>query len=128
MRFSAPSFPSTWLTCFLTVSDGDHELTGDGLVWLARGQHCHHFQFAAGELLDQAGHCNNPLRAIGIAVVSVKGMLEAGQAVQRDLGLGGIAGALRSDQTGQQRSHRGPLVGEDPDIALRAGKAESLRQ
>ena len=53
----------------------------------------------------------------------VKGSLEPGQAVERDPG-GGLAGPLGPDQPGQQRGHRRALVGEDPDIALRAGQRE----
>jgi hypothetical protein len=39
-----------------------------------------------------------------------------------------MAGPLGCDQLGQQRGHRRSLVGEDPDIALRAGQGERFGQ
>jgi hypothetical protein len=48
---------------------------------------------------------------------------ELGQVAERDPGRG-LAGSLGGDQPGQQRSHRRSFVGEDPDVALRAGQRQ----
>ena len=53
----------------------------------------------------------------------VEGPLEPGQVAERDLG-GRPAGALGRDEPAEQRGHRRALVGEDPDVALRAGEHE----
>ena len=54
-----------------------------------------------------------------------EGPLEPGQVAERDVG-GCPAGALGRNEPAEQRGHRRALVGEDPDIALRAGELERL--
>ena len=66
------------------------------------------------------GRRRGPGRA---GVPGVEGPLEPGQVAERDLG-GCLAGALGRDQPAEQRGHRRPLVGEDPDVTLRAGERE----
>ena len=56
-----------------------------------------------------------------------EGPLEPGQVAERDAGRG-LTGALGRDQPPEQRGHRRPLVGEHPDIALRAGQGERRGQ
>ena len=68
-----------------------------------------------------------PDREPGLVCPRIKGALEPGQAAERDL-RGRSAGPLGCDQPGQQRGHRRSLVGEDPDIALRAGQGEHVGQ
>jgi hypothetical protein len=53
----------------------------------------------------------------------VEGALEPGQPAERYLRHRPI-GPLGCDQPGQQRGHRRSLIGEDPDITLRAGQRE----
>ena len=52
---------------------------------------------------------------------------QPGQVAERDPG-SGLAGSLGRDQPAGQRGHRRALVGEDPDIALRAGQRERFGQ
>ena len=128
VRLAAPSLPSTWLTCFLTVSRVTTSSAGDGLVRPARGQHLEHFQLAAGQRLDNARYSRSgPWPGTWRRVPGVEGPLEPRQAAERDL-CGGLAGPLGRDQPDQQRGHRRALVGEDPDVALWAGQRQSRGQ
>ena len=109
--------------------EGDDELARDGLVRLSCRQHPQHLQLTAGQLLDQARHRRGGRAGPGARprVPDVKGALEPGQAAERDT-RGRLAGPLGRDQPGQQRGHRRALVGEDPDIALRAGQREHVSE
>ena len=107
---------------------GDHELARDGLVDLpapsisslpAHGSSAARPSPAPPRTPSRPGTRGDILRA--------KRALQPGQAAERDL-RGRPAGPLGRDQPGQQRGHRRPLVGEDPDITLRAGQGERLGQ
>ncbi len=89
-------------------------------------QHPQHLKLTAGQLLDQARHRRGGRAGPGArpSVPDVKGALEPGQAAERDPRA--VAGPLGRDQPAQQRGHRRSLVGEDPDIALRAGQRERI--
>ena len=108
--------------------EGDHELARDGLVRPAGRQHLKHFKLTAGQRVDQARHRRDaaPPGTRG-DVLRAKRALQPGQAAERDL-RSRPAGPPGCDQPGQQRGHRRPLVGEDPDIALRAGQGERAGQ
>ena len=108
--------------------EGDHELARDGLVRPAGRQHLQYLKLTAGQRVDQALHRRDaaPPGARG-DVLRAERPLEPGQAAERDR-RGRPAGPLGRDQPGQQRGHRRSLVGEDPDMALRAGQGERRSQ
>ena len=56
------------------------------------------------------------------AVPGAERALQPGQVAERDVAAAGLISPLGREQPGQQRGHRRPLVGEDPDVALRAGR------
>ena len=56
-------------------------------------------------------------------MLGIERVLQPGQAAQRDPRRG-LPGPLRRDELAKQRGHRRALIGEYPDIALRAGEDE----
>ena len=105
---------------------GDHQFSGDGLVRAACGQHPEHFQLAAGQRIDDPGP-GGALAGIRRGRPGAEGTPQLSQVAERDAG-GHVAGALGRDKPAEQRGHRRPLVGEDPDIALWAGEYERAGQ
>ena len=103
--------------------EGDDELAGDGLVRLSGRQHLEHLELAAGQRVDQARYRGGGRRG-GFGAERAP---QPGQVTERDA-RGRLPGPLGCDQPSQQRGHRRPLVGEDPDIALRAGQRERFGQ
>ena len=105
--------------------EGDHELPGNGLVRPPAASIVS--TSSSGWSADRPGPA--PPRGPGRTGdrprgPDVKGELEPLHAAARDPG--GLAVPHGPDQPGQQRGHRRSLVGEDPDIALRAGQREHV--
>jgi hypothetical protein len=82
-------------------------------------------KLAAGQRIHDALHCGGARPVIGCGRPGVEGTLQPGQVAERDA-CRGLAGSLRRDQPAEQRGHQLALVGEDPDVALRAGQQERL--
>jgi hypothetical protein len=93
------------------------------MAWFDRpAEHSQHFQLAASQRVDQAGHCRGSAGpGIWRGILCLERALQPGQAAERDL-RGGLPGPLGRDQPAQQRGHRRALVGEDPDITRWAGQ------
>ena len=127
VRLAAPSLPRMWLTCFLTVSRVT--TSSPAMAWFDRPAasipSTSSSRLVSGS--TRPGTAGGARPGTRRGVPRVKCALEPGQAAERDL-CGGLPGPLGRDQPAQQRGHRRPLVGEDADIALRAGQRERLGQ
>ena len=82
-------------------------------------------RLVSGSMMPSA--CGGVSPGIRRGVPWVKCALEPRQAAERDSG-SGLGGLLGPDQPCQQSGHRRALVGEDPDVALRAGQHQRLGQ
>ena len=116
---AAPSLPSRWLTCFLTVS----RLTTSS--WAIRGLGMPAAS-SARISSSRAVSCSPRRwrRQVRPSRLLAEDPQEPGQTGWRDAARGGLYCLLGRDQSAQQRAHRRTLVGEHSGIALRASEGE----